>query len=272
MVRRLAYTLQPVLPPSCWYAFLLFEIESDPMNAMKALALAGLLTTATLATSWAAGPMAAAPASASNVVTGEVLEVKGVEVYTYLRLKTAQGEVWAAVNKAPVVKGAKVTLTNVMTMENFESKELKKTFPTILFASLEGAGPAAGTGAAAADPHAGMTKAPAEAIDVKVAKATGANAVTVAEVVSKADKLKDKPVRVQGKVVKYNAGIMGKNWIHLRDGSGSAADSSNDILVTTDATAKVGDVITASGVVHTNKDFGAGYSYKVLIEEATLKP
>jgi hypothetical protein len=65
---------------------------------------------------------------------------------------------------------------------------------------------------------------------------------------------------------------MGKNWIHLRDGSGSAADSSNDVLVTTDASAKIGDVVTVSGVVHTNKDFGAGYSYKVLIEEATLKP
>jgi hypothetical protein len=254
----------------------LFEIESELMNVMKALALAGLLVTAQLGTSWAAGPVAAAPASASSVVTGEVLEVKGVEVYTYLRLKTAQGEVWAAVNKAPVVKGAKVTLTNVMTMQNFESKELKKTFPTILFASLEGAGAGAkagtGPGAVAADPHAGMTKAPVEAMDVKVAKATGANAVTVAEVVSKADKLKDKPVRVQGKVVKYNAGIMGKNWIHLRDGSGSATDSSNDVLVTTDASAKIGDVVTVSGVVHTNKDFGAGYSYKVLIEDATLKP
>jgi hypothetical protein len=236
------------------------------MNAMKALALAGLLVTAHLATSWAASPVAAAPASASTAVTGEVLEVKGNESYTYLRLKTVNGEVWAAVTKAPVTKGAKVTLENVMTMQNFESKELKKTFPTILFGSLAGAGPAA------ADPHAGMNKAPVEPADVKVAKATGANAFTVAEVVGKADKLKDKPVRVQGKVVKYNAGIMGKNWIHLRDGTGSATDNSNDILVTTDANAKIGDVVTVSGVVHINKDFGAGYSYKVLIEEATLKP
>jgi hypothetical protein len=241
------------------------------MNVIKAFVIAGLLITTPHTTLWAAGP-ATAPASVNSTVTGEVLEVKGVEVYTYLRLKTAQGEVWAAVNKAPVVKGAKVTLTNVMTMQNFESKELKKTFPTILFASLEGAGSGPGTGAVATDPHAGMTKAPVEAMDVKVAKATGANAVTVAEVVSKADKLKDKPVRVQGKVVKYNAGIMGKNWIHLRDGSGSATDSSNDILVTTDANAKIGDVVTVSGVVHTNKDFGAGYSYKVLIEDATVKP
>jgi hypothetical protein len=73
-------------------------------------------------------------------------------------------------------------------------------------------------------------------------------------------------------VVKFNGGIMGKNWLHLRDGSGSAANNTHDILVTTDASAKLGDVVTVSGVVHANKDFGAGYTYKVLIEEATLKP
>jgi hypothetical protein len=65
---------------------------------------------------------------------------------------------------------------------------------------------------------------------------------------------------------------MGKNWVHLRDGSGDAAKETNDILVTTQAQAKVGDVVTVSGVVRTNKDFGAGYTYKVLIEDATLKP
>jgi hypothetical protein len=72
-------------------------------------------------------------------------------------------------------------------------------------------------------------------------------------------------------VVKYNAGIMGKNWLHLRDGTGSDADSSNDILVTTSQTAKVSDVVTVKGIVRTDKDFGAGYVYKVLIEDATLQ-
>ena len=220
-----------------------------------------------------------AHAAAPTQVTGEVLEVKDVAVYTYLRLKTATGETWAAVTKAPVTKGSKVTLDNVMVMENFESKELKKTFPSILFGSLASsagsaaaADPHAGMAKMPADPHAGMTKAPAEMADTKVAKATGANAYTVAEIIGKADKLKDKPVRVAGKVVKYNAGIMNKNWIHLRDGSGSAASGSNDILVTTGASAKLGDVVTVSGVVQTNKDFGSGYTYKILIEDATLKP
>ena len=77
---------------------------------------------------------------------------------------------------------------------------------------------------------------------------------------------------VAGKVVKFNAAIMGKNWIHLRDGTGDAAKETNDLLVTTQSVAKVGDVVTVSGVVRTNKDFGSGYTYKVLVEDATLKP
>lgn len=111
----------------------------------------------------------------------------------------------------------------------------------------------------------------ADTTAVNVAKATGPNARTVAEVVTLAQTLKDKPVVVHGKVVKYNPDIMGKNWLHLRDGTGKADDGSNDILVTTTASTKLGAVVTASGTVRTDKDFGAGYAYKVLIEEASLK-
>lgn len=196
-------------------------------------------------------------------VTGEVLEVRDVEAYTYLRLKTPQGETWAAVNKTSLTKGAKVTLDNVSVMENFESKTLKKTFPTILFGTLGGSG-------GAVNPHTGASVAP-DIGPVNVPKASGPNAYTVAEVVTQSARLKDKTVRIQGKVVKYNAGIMGKNWLHLRDGSGAQASNTHDILVTTTAKAKLGEVLTVSGVVHADKDFGAGYSYKVLVEDATLQ-
>jgi hypothetical protein len=92
--------------------------------------------------------------------------------------------------------------------------------------------------------------------------------MTVAKIVTNAAKLKGKSVAVRGRVVKYNADIMGKNWIHLRDGS--AAGDAGDILVTTAGHASVGDILTVKGVVNTDQDFGAGYAYKVLIEEATL--
>jgi len=114
-------------------------------------------------------------------------------------------------------------------------------------------------------------KAAADLGDVKVSKATGPNARTVAEVVTKRNELKDKAVVVRGKVVKFNPNILKMNWIHLRDGTGSEADNTNDILVTTNDSANVGDVVTVKGVVHIDKDLGMGYSYKVLIEEAKLQ-
>ena len=230
----------------------------------KLLAICLLASAPFVTSSWAAdAPAKVAP---STGVTGEVLEVKDVESYTYLRLKTKDGETWAAVSTSPVKKGAKVTIENVMEMKNFESKSLKKTFPTILFGNLTGAGKDA------ANPHGGATNKVADISPIKVAKASGANAYTVAEIVAKATMLKDKTVRVSGKVVKYNPEVMGKNWVHLRDGTGTEADAGNDVLVTTTAQTKLGDVVTVTGVVRTNKDFGSGYAYKVLIEEAKLQP
>jgi len=199
-------------------------------------------------------------------VKGAVLEVRHAAGYSYLRLKTGQGETWAAVSRASVNKGDQVTLQNVMVMHDFESRALNKTFPKILFASLAGAN--GGSGMSAAPPAKGKSQPVA---DTPVAKAVGANARTVAEIVGQSARLKDKPVAVRGKVVKFNAGIMGKNWLHLRDGSGSAADGSNDILITTAESAKVSEIVTVQGVVRTDKDFGAGYVYSVLIEDARLK-
>lgn len=232
---------------------------------MKHLTLARILVIASIASSvWAADVPAAAPAS-RNVVSGVILEVQDVDSYTYVRLKTKEGETWAAVGKAPLKKGATIAIEDAMVMKNFESKALKKTFPTIFFGTL------AGSAKNTSEPHGGAAKA-VDTAPIQVPKATGANARTVAEVVTKGAQLKDQQVQVRGKVVKFSPQIMGKNWIHLRDGSGSASDNSNDVLVTTSAQAQVGDVLTVSGVVRVDKDFGAGYVYKVLIEEAKLQP
>lgn len=219
-----------------------------------------------------AAPLALA-GEPSSTLQGEVLEVKNAAGYTYLRLKTKQGETWAAVNRAQAGKGDQVTIQGAMVMEDFESKSLKKTFPKIVFGALAGPGAeAAPARAEMAAAHAGLSKAKEATPDMQVAKAAGPNARTVAEVYANSATLKDKSVQVRGKVTKYNAGILGKNWVHLRDGSGAAADGSNDLLVTTSAPAKVGDVVTASGPVRLNKDFGAGYVYKVLVEDAALQP
>ncbi len=209
---------------------------------------------------WAQNPPAAR-------VAGEVVEIQNVEGYTYLRLKTAQGDTWAAVPTAAVKKGTRVAIDNPMVMNNFESKALKRTFDKVVFGTLATGGSAATAAApAASGPHKLPAKGP-EAPDVKVAKAAGANARTVGEIMAKPAELKDKPVLVQARIVKINSAIQGLNWVHLRDGSGSAADGSNDLIVTTTEVLKVGDVVTMKGVVRTDKDFGAGYKYKVIVEE-----
>lgn len=218
---------------------------------------------------WAAAPPVP---EATDTVTGEILEFKDVDGYTYLRIKTGDGETWAAVNKTTVKPGAAVTLENVVVMTNFESKSLKQVFPKILFATL--GGPEVNAATSAADmvaAHAGVAKAEV-GVDTPVEKASGTNAYTVAETINQSAELKDKPVLVRAKVVKYNPMILGKNWIHVRDGSGSATDNTNDLLVTSKDSAKPGDVVTVNGVVRVNQDFGAGYVYKVLIEEATVTP
>ena len=117
----------------------------------------------------------------------------------------------------------------------------------------------------------GNTPKRAEVKDVKVPKATGPEARTVEEIVSGSAKLKGKTVVVRGTVVRFTSGVLGKNWAHLQDGSGSAAQNTHDVLVTTQDNAKIGDVVVAKGVVRTDLDLGSGYTYKVLVEDAKLQ-
>lgn len=226
----------------------------------RTIAIAAFLFTA------AGLPAQAMPEQQVSALKGEVLEVRNVDNYTYLRLKTKEGETWAAVPTTAVKKGAQVTIGNTMVMENFESKSLKRKFEKIVFGSIAdpNAKPAAMAAPHGAAPVAGTPVA-------KVTKAAGPDAKTVAEVVNGKSALKDRPVLVRAQVVKVTSGILGKNWLHVQDGSGSAADGTNDIIVTTKEVAAVGDVVVAKGTVRTDVNVGAGYAYPVLIEDAALR-
>lgn len=202
----------------------------------------------------------------SAALHGEVLEVQDVAGYTYLRIKGDGAETWAAVPTTAVKKGTQVSIDNGAIMTNFESKSLHRKFSTIIFGTIGAAGAAT---APASAPRSALPVP--DASDAKVSKAVGAGARTVAEVLAKGAELKDKTVLIHGKIVKYTPDVMGKNWIHLRDGSGNAADKTNDIVVTSADRAKTGDIVTARGVVHTDKNLGSGYFFKTLIEEATLR-
>jgi hypothetical protein len=105
---------------------------------------------------------------------------------------------------------------------------------------------------------------------VAVARAKGADGRTVAGVWDERAALKDKKVSVHARVVKVTSGVLGKNWFHVRDGSGQGPTA--DLTVTSVDSAAVGDTVLITGVVHLDRDLGAGYRYDVLIEDAKLKP
>jgi len=226
----------------------------------------------------AAKPAKAAPPAAP--IAGKVLERIDAASYSYLRLATDKGEVWTAVPQTTVNVGTRVTVLEAAPMPGFESKTLKRKWDMIYFGKLAGAEPppakkmtpdqekAATT--KVMGQHQGMAAGPADATVVNVAKAPGPDARTVAEIWAQRAALKDKKVVVRGKVVKVVPEVMGKTWLHMRDGSGTAAGKDNDLTVTTGGAAAAGDVVTVTGVVHVDRDFGAGYSYPVIVEDATV--
>jgi hypothetical protein len=234
----------------------------------------------------------AQPAAAqSGKLAGTVVETMDAGGYTYMRVKTAQGDQWAATPQVKVSKGQLVSIAPQMTAEKFQSSTLKRTFDRIVFGTLEA--PNAPAAMQASAPGGTMPRnmppnmppnmssamgTPADHMkprvdigDVTVPKADGANAKTVSEVWATRAALAEKEVVVRGKVVKFLGGIMGTNFMHVRDGSGSDANSDNDLTVTTSENASVGDVVTIRGVVRVDKDFGAGYRYPVIIEKASIQ-
>lgn len=170
----------------------------------------------------------------------------------------------AAVPKAEVGAGQIVTIGSPMPMDGFESPTLNRKFDRIVFGSLAMGAPSAASG----NPH--MAAPKVDAGDVSVAKAEGPDGRTVAAVHAEKKTLAGKTIAVHGKVVKAVKGVMGKNFIHVRDGSGTEAAGDHDLTVTTTDDANVGDVVLARGTVIVDRDLGSGYAYAVIIEDATL--
>jgi hypothetical protein len=209
---------------------------------------------------------AAQPAQGGNpqLVTGKIAETMDAGGYTYLKLATAGGERWAAIRQTPVKRGSTVTVAVQMVAQDFESKTLNRKFDHIIFGAIAGDTASASVPMTSAMPAA----AAVDTTNINVEKAKGGYAI--AELWAEKAGLQEKPVTVRGKVVKFLPEIMGKNWMHLRDGSGSREKGDDDITVTTTEAVKVGDVITVTGTLRVDKDFGAGYRYPVIIEDARV--
>jgi hypothetical protein len=203
---------------------------------------------------------------AGQSAQGKVLETMDAANYTYVRVKTATTEIWAASTTFKVAVGDVVVVPLDNPMQKFHSAKLNRDFDVIYFASQI-------TPAGASSPAAGL--APGAGASATTVVTTpippAAGGMTVANVVTNRKSLVGKTVTVRGQVVKFNGGILGQNWIHVQDGSGSEKDGSNDLTVTSPTGgANVGDVVTITGIVAIDKDFGAGYAYAVLIQNATV--
>ena len=158
-----------------------------------------------------------------------------------------------------------------MMMKDFTSRTLNRSFEYILFASklevINQVDADAHSTAATNDPHA-VAKTVA-AVAPKAGEITPLEGgKTIADVHADLDQLKDQQVALRARVMKVSLEIAGKNWVTLQDGTGTPPN--NKLIATTSEVVTVGDLVTATGVVHTNVDLGSGYNYSVLLEEATF--
>ena len=129
------------------------------------------------------------------------------------------------------------------------------------------------SGSAMLDPNLvspGSSNAVVPFADLKVEKASGDNAYTVSEVFANPTALNTKKIRLRGQVMKISRMIMGKNWIHIQDGTGDPAKNTHDLVVTTMGEPAAGDTVTIEGTLSADKDFGSGYRYDAIVEDATI--
>jgi hypothetical protein len=236
--------------------------------------LAALLALAGPAESAAAGlenaSTAAAPAPATRwIISGKVAETIDVDNYTYIYVDTGKEKVWAAAPRFKVEVGNSVELADGVPMTNYYSQTLDRTFDVVHFVtsvSVEGVKPS--VEGLPPGHNRQLAGSQAKGVDLSdIARAEGGK--TVGEIFDAKRSLSGQQVSVRGAVVKFTPGVMGKNWIHLRDGT-SSAEGSNDVTITTNASVAIGDIILVRGRVAIDKDFGFGYRYDLLVEDAQI--
>ncbi len=195
--------------------------------------------------------------------SGVVQEAIQVSSYTYCLVKEGSEEYWIAISKMPVREGQTLYFDKTAEMKDFPSKELDRTFPSIYFIAE------ASTNPNVADNQQQMqTPQKPEIVKNKINVKKAEGGITIAELFANKDKYAGKVVKIKGEVTKFNPEIMNKNWIHIQDGTDYDGDF--DLTVTTLDMVNEGEVVTFEGTIVLNKDFGAGYSYAVIMEEAKL--
>ncbi|PJB14136.1 MAG: hypothetical protein CO118_10210 [Flavobacteriales bacterium CG_4_9_14_3_um_filter_32_8] len=198
-----------------------------------------------------------------------VEEVIQTSQYTYLQVKDGDTKNWLAVIKMQAAVGETYYHKEGLTMTNFKSKELNRTFDKVLFLDRISTSPGFSennTDAQLEEPISTGSKILLEKKEIKIAHQKGD--ITIESLFENKTKYTGKTIQLTGEVVKFSTGIMDKNWIHFQDGTNFAENF--DLTVTTTHEVNLGDIITIKGRISLDKDFGYGYFYDVIMEDAEI--
>jgi hypothetical protein len=211
------------------------------------------------------------PQNTSGTFEAIAQEVLHVSEYSYVRVYEGSNEKWLAAPITNITIGSTYYYDNPMQMQGFESKALGRTFETIYFVEnlRTTKEPLANTTPQiqkTEDNTNIATKPVIEKAEVTLEKAN--NSISIAELFKDMEKYNNQVVRIKGKVTKYNPAIMNVNWLHLQDGT--EYNGEFDLTVTTSSQVQVNAIVVVEGKVSLNKDFGAGYKYKIIVENAKV--
>lgn len=231
-------------------------------------------------------------AASKEILTGTVIFTETAGNYTFIELKQEEKKLWLASAPFEVAVGDQIEYAGGVPMSDFHAKALDRTFEEILFLTNirkvvdepeEGAGaavmpdddlhrnldPQAPAGMPADDLHRNLAPQAADTALPTAGEVTrAAGDLSIAELYEKRADLNGKTVSLRAKVIKVSNNIKGKTWLTLADGTGAAPD--NVLRVVTGGNAQIGQVLTVRGIVRVDVDLGAGYKYKLLIDEAEL--
>jgi len=211
-----------------------------------------------------------------------VQEVIHTSQYTYFRFQEIgnpkvkdSDTLWCAVNRMESKIGDTLYYKGGFPMKNFMSKELNKKFNEVLFLdNLSTTSDFVKREIAEVSSHQQMSSSDSSMtgkptitkIEVKIDPVAGG--ITIADLYAKKTNFSGKTIKVKGKVTKFSPEIMGKNWIHIQDGTES--NGKFDLTITTALTVKVGDIVSFEGKIALDKDLGYSYFYEVLMEDAKI--
>ena len=242
--------------------------RTNYLALLLACASFGLLNTSIINSASAGQQDTKEQQASSGKIYGKVTESIDSAGYTYAEVDTGKEKVWAAAPTTQLKIGDMISFSSGMPMENYHSTSLDRDFPVIYFAgnfntdSITDKETPTSEAQATAAPHAQIKQAVSKPVK-EIKKVEDGN--TIAEVYADKANLSGKTIRVRGQVTKFTPEIMGKNWIHIADNS-----TLDDLTVTIDKKVAVDDIVVVEGELLLDKDYGYGYVYPVILEDAKI--